>query len=142
MKRAQKNTVVTRGRRGMPQSRTVTIDAIEESAIHVKVIVTTEDRILLGLNELLRAARLRQGWHVPAAMLLTELIACAAANFHEALGLSGQEWNTVLHVLLTVTLLWLVAALIRGGRGPSTSSFIDSLKNGQRSPDVRCKMNR
>ena len=137
MKRASKNTVVTRGRRVRPLSRTVIIDEIEESAIHLKVIRTTEERILLGLNELLRSARQHQVWHVPAAMLLTELVACAAANFHEALGLSGQEWSTVLHVLLMVTLVWLVAALIRGGRGPSTGAFIDSLKNSQRSPDVR-----
>jgi hypothetical protein len=142
MKPAPKKAVARRGPARRPIGPPVEIDVLHEGneePVVVALIVTTEDKMRLRLLELLRSARQRHGWQTPAGMLVTEIATAATANFHETMGLSGQQWSAIFYVLVIVTVLWLMTALIRGWRGPSISLFIDSLKNAQRPADVRSK---
>jgi hypothetical protein len=110
-------------------------EGIKQSVVHVNVgqqmLVVTEDKMRLGLNELVHAARNRQAWQAPAAMFLTEIAVFTTANFHAAIGVSGDQWQALFRALLVVTFLWLVTAVVRGRPGPSVKSFLDSLKNPQ-----------
>ena len=131
MKQSTQKTGVKRD-----SARTTAINLIDEgikqSRIHVNVgqqmIVTTEDKLQLYLDRFLQAATRRHGWHAPAGLLMTEVAVSATASFHAAIGVSGQEWEALFHVFIPMTLFWLIAALIRGRRGPSVKSTIDMLK--------------
>src|ERR1035438_6242423 len=113
-------------------------EGMRQSSIHLNVgqqwIIVTEDKMRLGLIDLISSAKSRQAWQTPAAMMLTEIAILPTANFHAAIGISGDQWQALFGVLLIVTLLWLLTAWVKGRPGPSANSFIDSLKTGQRDP--------
>lgn len=131
MKRGQKGANTRRGLVRKPLVPTVAFDLHDD--VHVNVIVVTEDRLRLSLEAFLRSARKCQSWRTPAGMLLTEIVGFATSPFHNALGLSGDQWNMVFDALVPITVLWLIGTLIRGHRAPSISSLIESLKNAPQS---------
>ena|ERR1700680_2222085 len=141
----KRQTVGTRGLTSELTARDSAVELLHEgmkqSVIHVNVgqqwIIVTEDKIRLGLIDLINAAKNRQAWQTPAAMLLTEIAVFATANFHAAIGVSGDQWQALFGVLLIVTFLWLLTAWVKGGPGPSANSFIDSLKADQQAVDSR-----
>lgn len=108
------------------------LEDTKEPIVHIGVIVTTEDQMRLRLIELLRCAKKCHGWQTPAGMLLTEVATSATSTFHDALGMSGQQWDGVFHGLILATSLWLAVGLIKACRTPSISSFINALKNAQK----------
>jgi hypothetical protein len=108
---------------------------LKQSAVHVnleqQIIIVTEDRLRLELNELSDSTKHRQGWHAPAAMLITEVAASVASRFHDTIGISGQHWEALFRTLIAVTAVWLLAALIPRGRASSSpDSSIAKLKTG------------
>ena len=109
------------------------------STIHVnleqQMIITTEDRLRLHLNELLDATKYRQQWQAPAGMLITELTAVVAANFHETFGISGGQWENFFRTLIVGTIFWLLVVLIRGRGASSADSLIARLKSAQPTDD-------
>jgi len=110
-------------------------EGLRQSAVHVNIgqhmIITTEDRLRLDLNELSDSTKRRQQWHAPSGMLITELAALVAANFHDAIGISGQQWENFFLILIFGTMFWLLVALISGRRASSPDSLIEKLKAGQ-----------
>lgn len=109
-------------------------EGFERSAVYLNVgqdvIVVSEDRMRLQLNDLVASARRGQKWHTPIGMLLTEVVALADSNFHPFISLSPEQWDMLLDVLICLTTLWLLKTLINGWRTASVSidGFIDSLK--------------
>src|SRR5437762_161242 len=96
-------------------------EGIKQSAVHInlgqQMIIVTEDRLRLDLNEFSESTKHRQKWHAPAGMLMTEIAASVTPSFHETIGISGPQWEALFRLLMVVTLFWLLAALIRGRRG-------------------------
>ena len=139
MKRMPKAVVAKRAQGHKSPGPNATIDlrreGFQQSDVHMnlgrQIIVVTEDRLRLELNMFYDSAKHRQGWHVPAGMLLTEVAAFVASSFHDTIGVSGQQWEALFRALMLVTVVWLLAALIRGGRSCSTDSLIENLKTGQ-----------
>jgi hypothetical protein len=66
-------------------------------------------------------------------MLLTEGVALAESNFRAFIGLSREQWDMLLGVLICLTALWLFRTLINGRRTACVSidGFIDSLKEAR-----------
>jgi antitoxin ParD1/3/4 len=115
-------------------------EGLKQSTVHVNVgqemIVITEDKMRLSLDALIGKAKNRQSWHAPAGMLLTEVGVLATAKFHDAAGLSGDQWRTLFYVLIFLTLGWLLTSLAKGKPEFTVDSFIESLKNLQRRPQT------
>lgn len=110
-------------------------EGLKQSAVHVnlgqQMIILTEDRLRLELNELSDSTRHRQGWRAPAGMLITEVAVFVTSSFHDAIGISGQQWQALFRTLIVGTVIWLLAELIRGRRSSSADSLIEKLKAGQ-----------
>jgi len=110
-------------------------ESLDQSAVHVNLrqdmIVVTEDRLRLDLNKFSNSTRNRNEWHAPVGMLMTEVATFVTASFHDTIGISGQQWQTVFRTLIVLTVFWLLAALIRGRGASSTDSLIERLKAGQ-----------
>jgi len=121
-----------------PTGPNATIDLLREglhqSAVHVnlgqQMIILTEDRLRLDLNELSDSTKHRREWHAPAGMLITEIAAFVTSSFHDTIGVSGQQWEALFLALIVVTMFWLLAALVRGRRASSAESLIEKLKTG------------
>jgi hypothetical protein len=121
-------------------------EGLKRSAVHVnlgqEMIILTEDRLRLDLNELCDSTTYRRGWHAPAGMLITQVAAFVTSSFHDTVGVSGQQWEALFCALIVVTAFWLLAAFIRGHRASSADSLIEKLKAGPpragRSPSQNC----
>lgn len=110
-------------------------EGLKQSAVHVnlgqQMMILTEDRLRLDLNEWSSSTKRRRQWQVPAGMLLTEVAAFVTSSFHDTVGISGQQWEALFRTLIVVTVFWLLAALVRGRRASSADSLIERLKTGQ-----------
>jgi hypothetical protein len=108
---------------------------IEQSEVHVnlgqQMIITTEDRLRLCLKEMSESTKHRWEWQVPAGILVTELATCVTSSFHDAIGVSGQQWEGVFRALTFVTALWLLVALLRALRPASADALVNKLKTGR-----------
>ena len=109
--------------------------SFEKSKVHLNLqqdmIVVTEDRLRLDLNDFSNSIRIRHEWQVPAGMLITEVATFLTASFHDALGVSGEQWQALFRALIVLTCVWLLAALFRGRGASSTDLVIERLKAGQ-----------
>jgi len=109
-------------------------EGLKQSAVHVnlgqEMMVLTEDRLRLELNELSDSAKHRQSWHAPAGVLMTEVAAFVTSSFHDTIGISGQQWQAFFRALIIATVIWLLVALVRGRRSSSADSLIERLKTG------------
>ena len=114
-------------------------EGLKQSAVHInlgqQMIIVTEDRLRLDLNDLSDSTKHRQKWHAPAGMFMTEMAASVTSDFHDTVGISGPQWEALFRLLMVITLFWLLAALIRARRGPSADSLIDRLKTGHKRCD-------
>ncbi len=139
MKQVPKSTVGRRVPEHKSTGPNATIDLLREglkqSAVHVnlgqEMIILTEDRLRLELNELSDSTKHRQGWHAPAGMLITEVAALVTSSFHDTIGISGQQWQAFFRTLIVLTVIWLLVAFVRGRRSFSADSLIGRLKTGQ-----------
>jgi putative addiction module CopG family antidote len=115
-------------------------EGLKQSTVHVnvgqKMIVMTEDKMRLGLDALIGTAKNRQNWHAPAGMLTTAIAAIGSAKFHDATGLSGDQWRTLFYVIMFLTLIWLVTAFAKGKPRFTVDSFVESLKNQAHRPKI------
>jgi len=89
-----------------------------------QILVVTEDRLRLGMNNFLRREKKRREWYTPAGMLISEIAASVTSNFHRAAGVSGDQWQAIFYSLIALTLVWLIVTLTKMQRG-----LIDSLKH-------------
>jgi hypothetical protein len=85
-----------------------------------QMIITTEDRLRLCLEELSESTRHHQEWHAPAGILITEVAACVASSFHDAIGISAQHWEAVFRTLIVITVVF-VKENVASGRYRSAS---------------------
>jgi hypothetical protein len=139
MKQVPKQTPTKRvpGRRSAGPKATIDLlhAGLRQSAVHVNLgqnmIVLTEDRLRLDLSELSASTKHRQEWQAPAGMLTSEVAAFITSRFHETIGISGQQWESLFLALIVLTFFWLLAALIRGRRATSADALIEKLKSGQ-----------
>ena len=110
-------------------------EGLRQSAVHVnlgqQMIIVTEDRLQLYLRDLSDSARRRQEWHAPAGMLITELGVLVTSSFHDTVGISAQRWQSVFQTLVVLTLIWLLATVVRRRKTSSNESVIEKLKTGQ-----------
>ncbi len=87
-------------------------EALKQSAVHInlgqQMIILTEDRLRLDLNELSDSTKHRREWHVPAGMLITEVAAFVTSSFHNTVGVSGQQWEAFFRTIIVVTMFWLL----------------------------------
>jgi len=93
-----------------------------------QILVVTEDRLRLGMNNFLRREKKRREWYTPAGMLISEIAASVTSNFHRAAGVSGDQWQAIFYSLIALTLVWLIVTLTKMQRGLSVDLLIDSFK--------------
>jgi len=113
-------------------------ESIDHSVVHLnlgqEVIVVTEDKLMRELDDLLLGEKSRRAWRAPVGALLSIFIVFVTANFHTAMGVSGEQWRAIFGVLFAGTVFWLLkAAVILMRPGTSVKSFLDSLKSARES---------
>jgi len=98
-------------------------EGIEKSTLYLNLsqdmIVISEDRLRLQLNDLVTSAGRGRKWQTPAAMLVTEVAAFAGPNFRSTIVLSVEQWNLLFGALTCVTLLWLLKTLVNAWSAPA-----------------------
>jgi hypothetical protein len=118
--RMKRKAVGIQGSISKPSARASEIDLLYEgfkqSAVHLnlgqQMIVVTEDKLRIELNDLLMGEESRRAWRVPAGMLLPLFIVFVTANFHTAIGVSGDQWQTIFGTLFVGTFLWLLRVVV------------------------------
>jgi len=94
-----------------------------------QVIVTTEDRVRLCLNEHLHSVEQRRSWVAPLGILIALVLSLATTSCRDALSVSKYTWHALFVLLTIACVVWLIARLIRAGSSLSIGDVIDRLKH-------------
>jgi hypothetical protein len=120
-----------------PQSKLV-IDAVATQMVQVtqvyvnvaqQLIVTTEDKVRLCLNERMQNIEKRGEWTTPAGILLTLLVTFPTTVFREFL-LSKETWEAVFIVAAFLALGWLLRCFRRRPKAQSVDDVLNQMKQG------------
>ena len=89
--------------------------------IETALILVSEDKLKLCLNEYDNSDRARLNWVAPLGIFLTCFVAVLACNFKPRFGLSGPTWEAlfiIVMVLAALATLSLLARAFRQGKTP------------------------
>ena len=113
-------------------------DVIQIQSVHANVsqnlIITTEDKVRLCLNDTLKTLGLRQAWQTPAGIVLTLAVTLVTASFQDKFGLSQDMWHAVFFTSAIGCIIWLAATLFRLPKSRSVDDVIVQLKAGTAFP--------
>jgi hypothetical protein len=90
------------------------------------IIMTTEDKIRLTINDHLRHMEQRNGWIAPLGILIPIIAAFVTADFKDSI-LTAPQWHAIFVVFGLLSVGWLVYAVIRALSAPSVQDFIEAL---------------
>lgn len=94
------------------------------------VILITEDKVRLCLNENFnRAARAKQ-WITIAGAITTFILTLTTATFRDFGALTGQEWRGVVIACLIATSVWFLVSLRWAVKAPKIEDIVRELKEG------------
>lgn len=131
------------GRTGGTEGRdsTIAIDDLVTKKVQVagvhpnveqEVILVTEDKVRLCLNENFhRAARSKQ-WITIASLILTLILTLTTAQFRDFAGLSSLEWRGIAIAALAGAVIWFFASLRWALGAPTLDDIVRELKEGSR----------
>jgi len=98
--------------------------------VEQEVILITEDKVRLCLNENFhRAARSKQ-WATVSGMILTLLLTLTTAQFRDFGGLSSQEWRGVMIAALVLSIAWFAVTVRWAAKSPTIETIVEELKEG------------
>ena len=93
------------------------------------VIVTTEDKLRLCLQNAIDRLGAKRAWWTPSALLVTLTVAQTTAEFKDQLGVSAATWQAVFLLLALVSLIWTVWAVWKATRVKvSVESIVSEIK--------------
>jgi hypothetical protein len=108
---------------------------VHVSEVHMNVsqelIVTTEDKIRLSLNEHLKKMEKKKGWITPLGMLISFTLILITAGFKDT-GLDAATWKAVFIIADVIAFGWLVYAIKESLSSVKIEDIIDELKKDYR----------
>lgn len=94
-----------------------------------KVVVITEDRLELLLEDGINKIRSKNAWVAPAGILASCVAALTTtASFRDFLGIKAAAWQAVFLLLAICSFGWLVSALIQRNKGFGRVEFMNSIR--------------
>lgn len=113
---------------------------IKNSRIHTnlaqEVIVTTEDKVRLCLNDYLSKISKKNAWIAPFGILITIVITLISTNFKSFL-FSADTWIAIFVITGGLNLLWLFFCLKSAFASVEMDTVIDEIKKGSSSSRER-----
>jgi len=95
--------------------------------LNQELIVTTEDKLRLCLNEHLGLMEQRREWYTPAGIFVALIATLSTASFHDFI-VSKDTWSAIFIVAAVLCLLWLGRSLRRLYQSPSVEDVVGQLK--------------
>ena len=96
--------------------------------LSTEVITVTVDKIQLCLAKHIDAAKARDAWQAPVAMLATIILAFTTASFKD-FGLSKATWEAVFVIGGMLSSYWTVVAFKRAYGAPDKETAIERIVN-------------
>lgn len=94
------------------------------------LIVVTEDKVRLAINEYLSAIENRKSWHTPCGLFVTILAMFTTADFKKFV-FEPHEWKAIFVVCLFASAGWFFSAVYKSIKAPSPELLIEKIKNSQ-----------
>jgi hypothetical protein len=98
------------------------------------IIVTTEDKLRLGLSRYLSRMERRQSWITPFGISLALITTLITTEFRK-MGLSRDTWQGIFVAATILVLAWFISSLRHLRDSPTIEEVISELKEG--SPTAR-----
>ncbi len=119
-------------------SESLSPEALFPSTFHYNcdqtVIIITEDRLELRLNQHLTRVHIRSNWITPCSLLAAFITTLCTSNFHKALGMPASTWQAIFVILALASLVWAVVAIVSAFKSDvSTQNLISEIKKGAQS---------
>jgi len=112
-----------------------------ESQVHTnlnqEVLITTVDKLRLGLEEYRMEVEAKQRWVAPSAMAVTLLIAVLTSEFKEALGFGPEFWRGFFALGGVASLIWLAHSIwlsVQAWKRGGIDRLIRTLSSTQKKP--------
>lgn len=80
------------------------------------VIVTTEDKLRLCLQNAIGNLGTKWGWWTPLALLVTLVLALTTAEFKDQFAISAARWHAIFLILAAISLGWTIVAIYKAVR--------------------------
>jgi hypothetical protein len=93
-----------------------------------KVVVITEDRLELLLEDGIGRIASRNAWIAPAGTLASSIAALTTAKFQDFGGLSSATWQAIFSLVAAASLIWLFLSLAKRGRAFGRAEFMSSIR--------------
>jgi hypothetical protein len=98
-----------------------------------ELILTTEDKVRLYLNEHVRLIEQRKAWHTPAGIVLTLVLSFVGTSFHdsrisESWVISKDTWQAFFMFLTLASVVWLGHALRQRPKCFSIEQIVQLMK--------------
>jgi len=75
------------------------------------VIVTTEDKLRLCLQNYIKSLIKKEGWIAPLTLCIMFLLVFASSNFHDNFIFSADTWKAIFIICVIVSALWSLKAI-------------------------------
>lgn len=98
--------------------------------ISQRVIVTTEDKLKLRLQNHMSQVDRKKDWIAPFSVLLTLLLALVSADFRDFI-VSMDTWRAIFVIASTLTFVWLCIALRSAFSKRTVETLIAEIKAGE-----------
>lgn len=95
-----------------------------------EVILVTEDKVRLCLNDNFERAAKSKQWLAVLGMVASLVLTLTTENFQNFLWLSGQEWRGVVILALVLSVLWFVVSIRWAFGAPTIEDIVAELKAG------------
>lgn len=122
-----------------PDQSKIVLDAVAPQMLQLtnvnvnvaqELIVTTEDKVRLCLNEYLAALEQPREWIAPAGIFVTLIVTLTTASFEQVLLLSKDTWRALFVIAAVGSLAWLVRSLFRLFSSPCVADIVAQMKKG------------
>jgi hypothetical protein len=97
--------------------------------IQQELIVTTEDKLTLCLNEALQQLAVSSSWTTPPGIVITLAVVFPTAAFQDWI-IPALSWKTIFINALLLACVWFIASVRHCRNSPSVQSIIERLKIG------------
>lgn len=99
------------------------------------VLVVTEDRFRLRLNEYRSSLLSNRNWINPLLLLISLLLMFSTSDFHDRFYISSNTWQAVFLIITAGSCVWLFYTIYKAATNKmSVDKFVASLKTPNKQP--------
>lgn len=102
------------------------------------VIVTTEDKLRLCLQNAIDRLDAKRKWWTPAALLVTLVLALTTTEFKDQFAIPAATWQAIFLILAGGSLIWAFVAIWKASRVKvSVESIVSEIKQPTEFPQEK-----